>query len=160
MRIGDKTSVAQRIHQSTKIPTKALTGKMPLNMFSVEEKFGWTKNRQTMLPEDMAYCLVGIVNVRMTPVYADGDRDEQGYKAVKELKRLIKKNPASMSHSVLERSLSTPRFQITRTRPRDSKIRKLATVTRSTTFAHEALRDVGQCWQQNEGAVQQIRRAL
>jgi hypothetical protein len=100
-RIGDRTSLAQRIHQTTKIPTKALTGKMALSMFSVEEKFSWTRNRQTTLPEDMAYCLVGIFNVRMTPVYADGDREEQGYKAVKELKRLIKKNPTSPSYSIV-----------------------------------------------------------
>lgn len=100
-RIGDRTSLAQRIHQATNIPTKALTGKMALSMFSVEEKFSWTKNRQTTLPEDRAYCLVGIFNVRMTPVYADGDREEQGYKAVNELKRLIKKNPLSPSHSIV-----------------------------------------------------------
>ena len=70
-------------------------------MFSVEEKLSWTRNRQTTLPEDMACCLVGIFNVRMTSVYADGDREEQGYKIVKELKSLIKTNPTSPPYSVV-----------------------------------------------------------
>ena len=87
--IGDKRLLGENIYQITKIPVKALRESSSLSTFSVDERFRWTDGRETTVPEDMAYCLLGIFGVWMTPVYADGDREWLRSKAVKELKSKI-----------------------------------------------------------------------
>jgi hypothetical protein len=89
--IGDKRLLEERIHQITKIPVRALRGSSSLSTFSVDERFKWTSGRETTRPEDMAYCLLGIFDVWMTPVYADGDPERLRSKAIKELKSKIEK---------------------------------------------------------------------
>jgi hypothetical protein len=89
--IGEKRRAEEKIHQITKIPIKALRMNSSLRTFSVDERFKWTNGRETTRPEDMAYCLLGIFGVRMTPVYADGDPEDLRSQAVKELKSKIEK---------------------------------------------------------------------
>jgi hypothetical protein len=89
--IGDKSLLKEEIHQITKIPVKALRGSSQWNTFSVDERFKWTVGRKTTRPEDTAYCLLGIFDVWMTPIYADGNSEQLRSKAMKELKSKIEK---------------------------------------------------------------------
>jgi hypothetical protein len=88
--MGSKRSLEEDIHQITKIPVKALRGSSSLSAFSVNERFKWTDGRKATRPEDMAYCLLGIFDVWMTPVYADGDAETLRSRAIEELKSRIK----------------------------------------------------------------------
>jgi hypothetical protein len=40
---------------------------------SVEERLSWTRTRQTKLKEDGIYCLLGIFDVSMAPIYGEGE---------------------------------------------------------------------------------------
>jgi hypothetical protein len=70
-RLGDKQSLEQLIHHITGIPISALQGAV-LSDFDADQKFQWTKNRQTTREEDSAYCLLGIFEVSMPAVYGEG----------------------------------------------------------------------------------------
>ncbi|KAF2259649.1 HET-domain-containing protein [Lojkania enalia] len=78
--LGCKTSLEPLIHNVTKIPVQALCGS--LSEFSVEERMTWVDMRITKHGEDMAYCLLGIVNVSLAVIYGEGKA-----KAIARLKR-------------------------------------------------------------------------
>lgn len=69
-RLGDKDTLAQEIHEITGIPTKALAGTC-LSEFSPQARMQWACHRETMLPEDKAYCLLGIFDVSMSIIYGE-----------------------------------------------------------------------------------------
>lgn len=70
-KLGDKTSLAQQVHNITGISHLALQG-APLSQFSVDERLSWREHRHTNLPEDGAYSLLGIFDVYIAPVYGEG----------------------------------------------------------------------------------------
>ncbi|XP_014553890.1 hypothetical protein COCVIDRAFT_28947 [Bipolaris victoriae FI3] len=70
-RLGDKTSLQTHIWEATRIPNAALRG-VPLLQFSIDERMKWSEHRETKVPEDRAYCLIGIFGVQMTPFYGEG----------------------------------------------------------------------------------------
>jgi hypothetical protein len=70
-RLGDKTSLQTHIHEATRIPNAALQG-APLSQFSINERMKWSEHRETKVPEDRAYCLIGIFGIQMTPFYGEG----------------------------------------------------------------------------------------
>jgi hypothetical protein len=39
LRLGDKSSLSEQIHRTTRIPVKALKGLSSINMFSVNKRF-------------------------------------------------------------------------------------------------------------------------
>lgn len=53
--IGTRASLMPLINKITGIPLGALRGD-ELSSFSLEEKLSWAQGRQTLKPEDMAYC--------------------------------------------------------------------------------------------------------
>ncbi|KIW69583.1 hypothetical protein PV04_05453 [Phialophora macrospora] len=63
--LGDKIEFCNLIHEITKVPVKAITGEKPLTEFGVAQKFYWRAGRQTREPADQAYCLLGILDVRI-----------------------------------------------------------------------------------------------
>jgi Heterokaryon incompatibility protein (HET)/NACHT domain len=73
VRLGDKDTLEQVIHEITGIPGAALR-RSSLADFSPEERMRWSSRRETKRTEDRAYCLLGIFNVSMPPVYGEGDR--------------------------------------------------------------------------------------
>jgi len=70
-KLGDKTSLAQQVHEITGIPHSALQG-VPLSQFTVDERLLWKEHRHTKLPEDGAYSLLGIFDVYVAPIYGEG----------------------------------------------------------------------------------------
>lgn len=87
-RLGDKEELVEAVATVTKIPIMALQG-VKLSRFSKKERFSWAENRKTSVPQDAAYCLVGIFNVRMYPSYADGVKSDLKKEALYRLDREI-----------------------------------------------------------------------
>ena len=71
--LGDKSTLDRAIYEITKIPVTALHGQ-PLSDFSAVERMQWASKRETRIPEDIAYCLQGIFNVSMLPIYGEGEQ--------------------------------------------------------------------------------------
>jgi len=70
-RIGSKLTLELLIHEITGIARTALGG-AALSSLSINERMSWTQQRNTTLEEDKAYCLLGIFNVSMPPIYGEG----------------------------------------------------------------------------------------
>jgi len=81
-RLGSRRDLEDDIQKITRIPLAALRGG-DLSTFGVEERLDWLKGRQTTLPEDEAYCLLGIFGIFMPVIY--GETRESG------MRRLVKK---------------------------------------------------------------------
>jgi hypothetical protein len=71
MKLGDKVSLAQELHEITGIPLSALQGSL-LSQFSVEERLSWIEHRETKLAVDRAYALMGILGVSISPFDGEG----------------------------------------------------------------------------------------
>lgn len=71
VRLGDKKSLSDLIHQVTGIPHQALQGAV-MDSFSVAERMSWMQDRQTKRIEDMAYSLLGIFGIFMPLMYGEG----------------------------------------------------------------------------------------
>jgi hypothetical protein len=69
--LGDKEALGLQIHDVTGIPIRVLQG-CPLSDFTVDERISWSGRRTTKRAEDMAYCLMGIFNVFLPPIYGEG----------------------------------------------------------------------------------------
>lgn len=69
--IGDKKSLESLLHDTTGISISALRG-TPLCEFSEAERISWMETRQTKLPEDKIYALLGILDVHMPLIYGEG----------------------------------------------------------------------------------------
>ncbi|KAF3049131.1 hypothetical protein E8E11_010024 [Didymella keratinophila] len=76
-KLGDRASLKQLIYEATTIPCGVLEG-APLSQFSIDERFRWRQSRVTKLKEDAAYCLFGILDVDMAPVYGEGTEEAFG----------------------------------------------------------------------------------
>ncbi len=81
--LGNKHSLKAKITETTGIPKEALLGQ-PLATFSPSQRFTWAKGRNTTEKEDIAYCLLGIFDISMSPRYGEGQD-----KAVRRLKKLV-----------------------------------------------------------------------
>ncbi|PMD38523.1 hypothetical protein L207DRAFT_492374 [Hyaloscypha variabilis F] len=67
--IGTKKSLETLISAITKI--EHLFG---WETASVAQKMSWASRRETLREEDMAYCLLGLFNVNMQPMYGEGEK--------------------------------------------------------------------------------------
>ncbi|KAF1958486.1 HET-domain-containing protein [Byssothecium circinans] len=70
--LGNKTTLMRQIHEITGIALLALQG-TPLCEFSIEERFSWTRGRQTTYKEDKAYSLLGMFDICMPLLYGEGE---------------------------------------------------------------------------------------
>lgn len=71
VRLGDRTTLEQVIHDVTRIPLKALQRGL-LSDFSVHDRMAWIENRNTTREEDLAYSLFGIFDVQLPLLYGEG----------------------------------------------------------------------------------------
>lgn len=71
--LGDKTECDELIHQITGIPHAAIHG-APLSKYSIEERLQWMARRKATTVEDIAYCLLGILEVSMPILYGEGEQ--------------------------------------------------------------------------------------
>ncbi|KAK3986202.1 hypothetical protein QBC44DRAFT_333807 [Cladorrhinum sp. PSN332] len=71
--LGTRSSLSDSIGEATGIPHKILTGiETNLNTCSVAQRMAWASRRTTTRHEDMAYCLLGIFGVTISPIYGEG----------------------------------------------------------------------------------------
>jgi hypothetical protein len=70
-RLGNKSSLRKWIHEITGIPHSALEGSR-MSQFSIEERFMWSERRETTMPEDKIYLLLGIFDVEIPLFYGEG----------------------------------------------------------------------------------------
>jgi hypothetical protein len=71
---GTKTALQQTISRITNIPQAVIGNHKDANSFGVAQKMSWAAGRQTTHPEDMSYCLLGILGVNMPLLYGEGPR--------------------------------------------------------------------------------------
>ncbi|KAK7437912.1 hypothetical protein VKT23_018347 [Stygiomarasmius scandens] len=69
IRIGDKESLKDEIHDLTGIPSSVLEGSKPLVEIDIRERMSWCAGRRTTKPADVAYSLLGILGVQLEPDY-------------------------------------------------------------------------------------------
>jgi hypothetical protein len=70
--IGTKASRAAEIQKVTRIQPEYLNHGQDLSTASVARKISWAANRSTSIPDDMAYCLLGILGLSMDVRYGEG----------------------------------------------------------------------------------------
>ncbi|KAH8730053.1 hypothetical protein GQ44DRAFT_816589 [Phaeosphaeriaceae sp. PMI808] len=92
--LGNKQSLEQTLHNVTGIAVEAFKGR-PLSEFGVDERFLWAKERRTTCEEDAAYCLLGIFDIQIPLLYAEGYE-----KALGRLKKEIREHASDRSLSL------------------------------------------------------------
>ena len=97
-RLGSKNSLVHELHDITGIPVQALRGH-PLNQFGIEERMQWARGRNTGREEDMAYSLLGIFNVCIPLIYAEGRKS-----ALSRLRKAIHDAAENVDHTYLSAS--------------------------------------------------------
>jgi len=68
---GDRESLERQIQEITGIAIQALRGS-DLAQFSIADRMAWTLNRKTKREEDKIYCLFGIFQALIPPMYGEG----------------------------------------------------------------------------------------
>jgi ankyrin repeat protein len=89
--LGNKQSLETTLHEITGIAPEALRGSS-LSQFSTEERFSWAEKRITTRGEDAAYCLLGIFDIQMPLLYAEGLYAGGREKALKRLRKEIREH--------------------------------------------------------------------
>jgi hypothetical protein len=69
--IGTKESLVAIIGNITTIPAMILRGSTP-RVENVAQRMSWASRRKTTREEDMAYCLLGLFDIYLTPLYGEG----------------------------------------------------------------------------------------
>ncbi|KAE8131107.1 heterokaryon incompatibility protein-domain-containing protein [Aspergillus pseudotamarii] len=72
VRFGERSSLAYRLMNITRIDEAVLSRELPVFEKSIAQRMSWAARRQTTRPEDMAYCLMGIFTVNMPMLYGEG----------------------------------------------------------------------------------------
>ena len=70
--IGTKSSLLDVISEITRIKSQVLLTNHG-GEISVEERKKWAEKRDTTMPEDKAYCLMGLLGISMPVKYGEGD---------------------------------------------------------------------------------------
>jgi hypothetical protein len=71
--IGTKSYLCQQISSITGIDENILNGG-DLEDVCIAKKMSWASNRKTSRTEDIAYCLLGIFDINMPPIYGEGKK--------------------------------------------------------------------------------------
>ncbi|TVY68944.1 Vegetative incompatibility protein HET-E-1, partial [Lachnellula suecica] len=70
--IGTRAELATTISRTTGIKIQYLNGKEDFRKASSATKFSWQARRKTTVVEDVAYSLVGVLDVQLVPIYGEG----------------------------------------------------------------------------------------
>ena len=69
--LGSKADFAELVYDVTRIPSSLLQLEASYRDFSIAERMSWYGKRQTTRPEDEAYCLLGLFDIHMPPLYGE-----------------------------------------------------------------------------------------
>lgn len=70
----DGKDLTAKICDKTKILERYISGKKSLQLASIAERLSWAADRQTSRVEDRFYCLLGLLDIHMSPLYGEGRR--------------------------------------------------------------------------------------
>ncbi|KAI0708165.1 heterokaryon incompatibility protein-domain-containing protein [Cerioporus squamosus] len=70
--IGTKADLAELLEQRCGIPAAVLRLQASHTQFSIAQRMSWFQRRQTTRREDEAYCLLGLFDIQMPPLYGEG----------------------------------------------------------------------------------------
>ncbi|MCJ1477534.1 hypothetical protein MMC13_006206 [Lambiella insularis] len=70
--IGNKESLQQELMDRTKIGVDFLLHRQSISRASISQRMSWSAGRQTTVPEDIAYSLLGLFSVNMPLLYGEG----------------------------------------------------------------------------------------
>ena len=70
--IGNKDSLQRALTGRTKIGTDFLLHRQNISRASISRRMSWFAGRGTTVPEDTAYCLLGLFGVNMPLLYGEG----------------------------------------------------------------------------------------
>ncbi|KAJ8130068.1 hypothetical protein O1611_g3562 [Lasiodiplodia mahajangana] len=135
VKLGDKVSLEDEIHQITGIDLDALRGS-DLSDFSFEKRMSWVEGRQTKEEEDIVYSLLGIFGVFLPLIYGEG-KDHAHRRLRAEIERLPVASQSSSSISTPTTVKSWTTATTTTTTTNDSRASTPATV-RSPSWARSA----------------------
>ncbi len=71
--LGTRSGLVDELHRVTGIDAEYLGGGTSFRSACIATKMSWMANRTTKRKEDMAYAMLGIFNVNMTPDYGEGE---------------------------------------------------------------------------------------
>ncbi|RDW89252.1 hypothetical protein BP6252_01284 [Coleophoma cylindrospora] len=90
----EEDSLDELLASITSVSLDVLRHRQPLSKLCVAERMSWASQRETTREEDMAYCLMGILNVNMPILYGEGAQ-----KAFRRLQEEFMKNSFDYSLS-------------------------------------------------------------
>ncbi|RDX40890.1 HET-domain-containing protein [Lentinus brumalis] len=70
--IGTKADLAEFLEREFRIPATVLRLEASHTEFSIAQRMSWFGARATTRPEDEAYCLLGLFDIHMPPLYGEG----------------------------------------------------------------------------------------
>ncbi|PSN67688.1 hypothetical protein BS50DRAFT_447945, partial [Corynespora cassiicola Philippines] len=70
--IGCKSELMEPLSEASGIPAEALADNRNIQNYSIAQRMSWASLRETYIPEDIAYCLLGIFDVYMPMLYGEG----------------------------------------------------------------------------------------
>ena len=70
--IGSKSALYKQLEKRTKINSSTLLEPAAVNHASISERMSWYVGREVRVPEDTAYCLLGLFGVNMPLLYGEG----------------------------------------------------------------------------------------
>lgn len=70
--IATKEEMSSELSSLTTIPRSVLYGASPPTSYNIAQRMSWASTRTTTRPEDQAYCLMGLFDVNMVPIYGEG----------------------------------------------------------------------------------------
>jgi hypothetical protein len=70
--LGTRSSLAKEVSRITRIAQSVLLGSRDPRKVPIGERLSWTNRRTATRPEDAAYSLLGLFNVRMSVMYGEG----------------------------------------------------------------------------------------
>ena len=70
--VGDKNSLQSVLTSRTKINKNFLLQYDSISRASISQRMSWFSGRETTVPEDTAYCLLGLFGVNMPLLYGEG----------------------------------------------------------------------------------------
>ncbi|KAF2167492.1 hypothetical protein M409DRAFT_22301 [Zasmidium cellare ATCC 36951] len=70
--LRDPLDIVSTIEIATSIDGRILRGHKPVQWASVAQRMSWASRRSTSRPEDAAYCLLGLFDLKMPLLYGEG----------------------------------------------------------------------------------------
>jgi hypothetical protein len=113
--LGSKKTLAATISRITGIPRVLCLNPSSIKQISIAERISWAAKRKTRYLEDSAYCLLGLLDIKMPIIYGEG------FRAFIRLRQEIIKKTVTVSSFTWENSKLEPQ-PVARVLTKDSKV--------------------------------------